>query len=158
VVLLDTNPHQKKVLSVELALVEGIIQKLNQPGNVFSVITFGTKVPSLLKAAVLADAAIGALRNVTLEQTTEKYFSVRFYDALNLATNQFTDETRSRSLLVISFPAKHSKRRSPEHNICNLLAMRRWSPITRSTAQREYNDTDLICGDWLERPMANTLN
>jgi hypothetical protein len=114
VVLVDTNPHQKKVLSVELSLAEGVMQKLNQPGNVFTVITFGMKAPSLLKSAVPADAAIVAIRDVTVEQTTEKYFSVRFYDALNLAINQFTDDPRSKSLLLISegndyFPRKTFK-------------------------------------------------
>jgi len=40
VVLLDINPNQKKVLLVEQTLAEGVIQKLSQPGNAFSVITF----------------------------------------------------------------------------------------------------------------------
>src|SRR5579864_6598488 len=40
VVLLDRNPHQKKVLALEIALAEGIIEKLDQPENVFTVITF----------------------------------------------------------------------------------------------------------------------
>ncbi len=102
VVLLDTNPHQNKVLAVELALAEGVIQRLNQPGNVFSVITFGSHSPTLLKPSVTADEAIAAVRDVPLEQTREKYFSIRFYDAMNLAMNQFIDNTGSRSLLVIS--------------------------------------------------------
>ena len=42
VVLLDINPNQKKVLPVELALAEGVIRKVGQPGNAFSVITFGS--------------------------------------------------------------------------------------------------------------------
>jgi hypothetical protein len=114
VVLLDTNPHQKKVLTVELALAEGIIQKLDQPGNAFSVITFGSKMPTLLKPGATADEAIAALQGATLEQTKEKYFTVRFYDALNLAMNQLTDNARSKSLLVISegndyFPSKTFK-------------------------------------------------
>ena len=54
VVLLDLNPHQKKVLPVELTLAEGVIQKLSQPGNTFSVITFGSKSPTLLKSGVQA--------------------------------------------------------------------------------------------------------
>lgn len=114
VVLLDTNPHQKKVLAVELALAEGIIQKLHQSGNVFSVITFGSHPPTQLKTGVTADEAIAAIRDVTLEQTREKYSSVHFYEALNLAINQLTDDARSKSLLVISegndyFPHKTFK-------------------------------------------------
>src|SRR5215831_10647006 len=69
VILLDTNPHQKPVLTVELAAAEGIVQKLHQPENVFSVITFGTQVPQLLKQAVAADEAIAAIRDVTIERT-----------------------------------------------------------------------------------------
>ena len=61
-----------------------------------------------------ADEAIAMIRDVTLEQTREKYFSVHFYDALSLAISQFTDNTRSKSLLVISegndyFPRKTFK-------------------------------------------------
>jgi hypothetical protein len=61
VVLLDRNPHQKKLLALEIALAEGIIEKLDQPENVFTVITFGTEVPSLLKSAVPAGAAIAVI-------------------------------------------------------------------------------------------------
>jgi hypothetical protein len=111
VMLLDISPHQKKVLPVELALAEGIIQKLDQAGNAFSVITFGSQAPRLLKDRITADEAIAAIRGVVIEKTLEKYFSVQFYDALSLAISQFTDDTRSKSLLVISegndyFPRK----------------------------------------------------
>ena len=99
---------------MELALAQGIIQRLHQPGNMFSVITFGSHPPTLLKAGVTADEAIAAIPDVTLEQTREKYVSVHFYEALNLAINQLTDDTRSKSLLVISegndyFPHKTFK-------------------------------------------------
>ncbi len=114
VVLLDLNPHQTKVLPVELALAEGIIQNLDQPENAFSVITFGSQAPTLLNPRVTAHEAIAAIRGVAIEKTREKYFSVQFYDALSLAISQFTDDTRSRSLLVISegndyFPRKTFK-------------------------------------------------
>lgn len=49
-----------------------------------------SRTPAVLKSAVPAEAAIAAIRDVTVEQTTEKYFSVDFYDALNLAFDQFT--------------------------------------------------------------------
>jgi hypothetical protein len=114
VVLLDLNPHQKKVLPVELTLAEGVIQKLSQPGNTFSVITFGSKSPTLLKSGVQANEAIAAIRDVILEQTRERYFSVHLYDALNLGFGQFTDDARPKSLLIISegndnFPGKTFK-------------------------------------------------
>jgi hypothetical protein len=111
VVLLDTNPHQKNVLTMELTLAEEIIQKLNQPGNVFSLITFGSQSPDVRKSAVPADPAIVAVRDVTVEQMREKYFSVDLHDALDLALGQFADDARPKSLLVISegndfFPGK----------------------------------------------------
>jgi hypothetical protein len=49
---------------VELTLAEGIIQKLHQPGNVFSVITFGSQSPVLMKSGVQADEAMAAVRDV----------------------------------------------------------------------------------------------
>jgi von Willebrand factor type A domain len=102
VLLLDRNPHQKKVLALEIALAEGIVAKLEQPENVFTVITFGTEAPSLLKSAASAGDVNAAIQDVTVEQTTKKYLSVHFYDALNLAMNQFTGDPGSKSLLVIS--------------------------------------------------------
>jgi len=59
----DIKPHQKNVLAVELALAEGIIQKLNQPQNVFSGITFGVQTPNLLRQSVAADEAIASRVN-----------------------------------------------------------------------------------------------
>jgi hypothetical protein len=114
VVLLDINPHQKKVLPVELALAKGIIERIDQPGNTFSVITFGSQEPTLLNSRVTADDAIAAIRDVVLEQTREKYFSVHFFAALSLAMSQVTDDPSSKSLLVISegndyFPHKTFK-------------------------------------------------
>ena len=119
VVLLDLNPHQKKVLPVERTLAEGVIQKLSRPGNAFTVITFGSKAPTLLKSGVQANEAIAAIRDVMLEQTREKYFSVHLYDALNLAFGQFTDDARRKSLLVISegndyFPGNTFKQTSSQ--------------------------------------------
>ena len=114
VVLLDINPHQKKVLPVELALADGVIQRLDQPQNAFSVITFGSQTPTVLKSHATAAEAIAALQGVALEKTKDKYFSIHFYDALSLAIGQFIDDTRLQSLLVISegndyFPHKTFK-------------------------------------------------
>ena len=73
VVLLDINPNQKKVLPVELALAEGVIQKLGQPGNAFSVITFGSKSPTLLKSGVQASEAVAAIRDIYGSKAIQRY-------------------------------------------------------------------------------------
>jgi hypothetical protein len=102
VVLVDVNPNQKKVLPVELALAEGVIQKLGQPGNAFSVITFGSKSPTLLKSGVQASEAVAAIRDIGLGQQSDEYLSVQLYDALDLAFGQFADDAGSNSLLIIT--------------------------------------------------------
>jgi hypothetical protein len=102
VVLLDVNANQRKVLPVELSLAEGVMQKLDQPGNVFSVITFGSQPPALLRLGVHADEAIVAIRDLALEQTSGDYLSVHLYDALNLAFGQITDDARPKSVLIIT--------------------------------------------------------
>ena len=100
--LLDINPNQKKVLPVEMALAEGVIQKLGQPGNAFSVITFGSKSPILLKSGVQASEAVAAIRDIRIGQQSDEYLSVQLYDALNLAFGQFADDAGSNSLLIIT--------------------------------------------------------
>ena len=102
VVLLDINPHQKKVLPVELALAEGVIQKLGQPGNVLSVITFGATPPTLLTSRVQANEAVAAIRDIGLGQPGDAYLAVQLYSALDLAFAQFTNEAGRNSLLVIT--------------------------------------------------------
>ena len=102
VVLLDINPNQKKVLPVELALAEGVIQKLGQPGKAFSVITFGSKSPTLLKSGVQASEAVAVIRDIGLGQQSDEYLSVQLYGALNLAFEQFTDDAGPNSLLIVT--------------------------------------------------------
>ncbi|SRR6266851_5428466 len=102
VVLLDVNANQRKVLPVELSLAEGVIQKLDQPGNVFSVITFGSQTPALLKPWVHADEVLAAIRDVSSEETRPNYLSVHLYEALNLAFGRFADDARPKSLLIIT--------------------------------------------------------
>lgn len=102
VMLLDVNADQKKVLPVELALAQGVIQKLDKPGNVFWLITFGSQPPALLKSGVQVDEAIAAIRGVSLERTSANYRSVQLYNALNLAFGQFIDDARPKSLLIIT--------------------------------------------------------
>ncbi len=101
-VLLDINPNQKKVLRVELALAEGVIQKLGQPGNAFSVVIFGSKSPTLLKSGVQANEAVAAIRDIGLGQQSDEYLSVQLYEALNLAFGQFTDDAGRNSLFIIT--------------------------------------------------------
>ena len=100
VVVLDVNANQKKVLPVELTLAEGVIQKLDKPENVFSVITFGSQSPTLLKSGVHADEAIAAIRDVSLRPTSADYLSVHLYDALNLGFGQFTHAGPKSVLLI----------------------------------------------------------
>jgi len=102
VVVLDVNANQRKVLPVELSLAEGVIQKLDQLGSVFTLITFGSQPPALLKSGVHTDEAIAAIRDVSLEQTRADYLSVHLYDALNLAFVQFKDDARPKSILIIT--------------------------------------------------------
>jgi len=102
VLLLDVNANQRKVLPVELALAQGVIQKLDQPGNAFWVITFGSQPPALLKSGVHADEAMAAIRDVNLQPTSADYLSVHLYDALNLALGQLTDDARPKSILIVT--------------------------------------------------------
>jgi hypothetical protein len=112
VLLLDVNPHQKKVLPKEITLAEGIIGRLARSGNVsFSVITFGTQMPKVIGSRLSGEEGIATIRRVNIEQAKERYFSVHFYDALSLAMDQLSDENHFQSLLVISegndyFPPK----------------------------------------------------
>ena len=102
VVLLDINPNQKKVLPVELALAEGVIRKVGQPGSTFSVITFGSRSPTLLKSGVQANEAVAAIRDIGLGQQSDEYLSVQLYDALNLAFGQFADDAGPNLLLIVT--------------------------------------------------------
>jgi len=101
-VLVDINPHQQAVLPIELALAEGVIQKLDQAGSIFSVITFGSKSPILLKSGVPAKEAVAAIRDIGLGEQNAESLSVQLYDALNLAFGQFTDDAGANSLLIIT--------------------------------------------------------
>lgn len=102
VVLLDVNSHQDKILPVEQELAEGVVRKLAQPGNVFSVITFGAQASTLSQAAVPADEAIAAIRNVRVGNPRQDYLSTQLYDALDRAFSQFIEDRGSKSLLVIT--------------------------------------------------------
>ena len=114
VILLDVNPNQKKVLPVELSVAESVIQELKQPEDVFSIVTFGCLPPVLLKSNVRADDAVSALQYVEVEQKATDNISTHLREGLNLAFDQFTDASRSKSILIISegqdyFPGKTFK-------------------------------------------------
>jgi len=102
------KPPSKEGTHLAATLAEKIIEKLNQPGNVFSVITFGSQSPVLVKSRFAVDEAIAAVRDVALEQTGEKIFSVHLYDAVNLAFGQFTGDGHPESLLVTRAPVSIS--------------------------------------------------
>jgi len=102
VLLLDVNPDQKNVLAIEKTLAEGVVKRLGQSGSVFSIITFGAQAPTLLRSRVQADEAVAALQNISLGQPSEGYLSVELYKGLDFALDQFTDDRRLKSLLVIT--------------------------------------------------------
>lgn len=102
VVLVDVNPHQVKVLPVELDLAERVVQELRQPGSTFTVITFGAEPPTLLKLRVSADEAVAAIRAVRLGRSGERYLSAQLYGALSLAFDDLPNDARPKSLLVIT--------------------------------------------------------
>lgn len=110
VVLLDINPHQKNVLPIEQSLAEGVIRKLDQPKNVFTVITFGFQPATLLKSRVNADEAVTAISNITLEPQDNNSNVSYLYDALSLAFAQLADG--SKSVLVISEGNDYAKRKT----------------------------------------------
>lgn len=114
VIVVDTNPNQQKVLPVELSVAERVVEELKQPENTFSVITFGCLPPMLLKSNVGVDEAVSALQHVEVEQKATDNISTDLREGLNLAFDQFTDTSGSRSVLIISegqdyFPGKTFK-------------------------------------------------
>jgi uncharacterized protein (DUF58 family) len=128
-VLIDVNPHQEKVLPVELDLAEGVVEELRQPGSTFTVITFGDDSPTVIKSRVDADEALAAIRAVRLGRPSDGYLSAQLYRALNLAFDQFPDDARPKSVLVITegndYPRGNALRKTVSraqrsHVICNV--------------------------------------
>lgn len=117
VVLLDLNANQRKVLPVEQMLARGVIEELDRPVNVFSVITFGSEPPALLKSSVHADEAIAAVRDVRPEPTGTEHGSPHLYDALNLAFGQFTLDARAKSLLIITEGNDYARAKVFKHTV-----------------------------------------
>jgi hypothetical protein len=129
VVLIDVNPQQEKVLPVELDLAEGVVQKLRQPESTFTVITFGAEPPTLLKSRVHTDEVVTAIEAVRLGRPSDGYLSAQLYQALNLAFDQFTEDARPKSVLVITegndYPRGNALRQTVfraqlSHVICNV--------------------------------------
>jgi hypothetical protein len=102
ILLIDANPNQRKVFSLELDLASGVLDRLDQRDTAVSLITFGSGDPALRSANVKPSEAIDAIKSVNLEQTRERYFSIHLYKAMELALDQFTDDARSKSLFVIA--------------------------------------------------------
>jgi hypothetical protein len=140
-VLVDINPHQQAVLPIELALAEGVIQKLDQAENMFSVITFGSKSPILLKSGVPAKEAVAAIRDIGLGEQSAESLSVQLYEALNLAFGQFTDDAGANSLLIITEGndgrgkmSKQAVTRAQQHQVVCNVAMVANHPLYGSKA------------------------
>jgi hypothetical protein len=102
VVVLDINPGQQKVFSLESDLATGVLEHLNQPDDRVSQITFGSEPPVLRISNAKPSDAIDAIKKVGPEQSRERYFSVHLYKAIDLALNEFIDDARPKSLLIIA--------------------------------------------------------
>jgi hypothetical protein len=102
VIVLDVNPNQHKVFALESALATGVLDRLNQRDAAVSLVTFGSQEPVLRIANAKPSNAIDTITNVNLEQSREKYFAVHLYRALDLALNQFKDDPRPKSLLIVA--------------------------------------------------------
>ncbi len=102
VILLDINPNQQKVFALESDLAMGVLDHLDQRDAAVSVVTFGSGKPVLRSTNAKPSEAIDAIRSVIPEQSKERYASIHLYEAMNLALNQFTDDARSKSLLIIA--------------------------------------------------------
>jgi hypothetical protein len=123
VLLLDVNPDQKNVLTIEKTLAEGVIKKLGESRSVFSIIAFGSQAPTLLRSRVQADDAVAALQRVSLEQPSEGYLSVELYKALDFALDQFTDDRRLKSLLVITEGNDYPRGETIKHVVSRALQL-----------------------------------
>jgi hypothetical protein len=102
VILLDINPNQRKVFSLESDLATGVLDRLDQRDAAVSLITFGSGDPALRSSNAKPSEAMGAIQSVNLEQSGERYFSIHLYKAMELALNQFTDDARPKSLFIIA--------------------------------------------------------
>jgi len=102
VILLDINPNQHKVFSLESDLATGVLDHLDQRDAAVSLITFGSGNPALQSSDAKPREAIVAIKSVNLEQSGERYFSIYLYKAMDLALSQFTDDARPKSLLIIA--------------------------------------------------------
>jgi hypothetical protein len=102
VVLLDINPNQRKVFSLESDLATGVLDQLNKTDDAVSLITFGSATPVLRIVDAKPSDAIDAIKKASPEQPGARYFSVHLYEAIDLALKQFKDDARSKSLLIIS--------------------------------------------------------
>jgi hypothetical protein len=123
VLLLDVNPDQKNVLTIEKTLAEGVVKKLGESRSVFSIITFGAQAPTLLRSRVPMDEAVAALQEVRLGQPSGGYLSVELYNALDFALDQFTDDRRLKSLLVITEGNDYPRGETIKHVVSRALQL-----------------------------------
>ena len=102
VVLLDVNPNQQKVFSLESDLAAGLLNHLNEPDDAVSLITFGSEAPVLRIVKAKPGDAIDGIRKASIEPPKARDFSVYLYKAIDLALSQFEDDARPKSLLIIA--------------------------------------------------------
>jgi hypothetical protein len=101
VILLDINPNQRKVFSLESGLATGVLDHLDQRDAAVSLVTFGSGDPVLRSDNAKPSEAIDAIKSINLEQSGGRDFSVHLYKAMELALSQFTNDARPKSLLAI---------------------------------------------------------
>jgi hypothetical protein len=81
VVVIDINPGQRKVFSLESDLATGVLDHLNQPDDAVSLITFGSEAPVLrIVNARPNDALLMQLRESapnSLENGISRFISMR---------------------------------------------------------------------------------
>src|SRR5689334_1264250 len=82
VILLDTNPDQRKVFALESNLASGVLSHLDQQDTVISVVTFGATNPALQIARASSTEAIMVLGKIGVENKDEPRFSVHLTDGL----------------------------------------------------------------------------
>jgi len=151
--------HQEKVLPVELALAEESFKATS--GREY-VLGDHIWLPNAHAAQAwrYADEAIAMIRDVTLEPTRERYFSVHFYDALSLAISQFTDNTRSKSLLVISEGNDYFPRKTFKETVARAQQLQAACDVAMVADHTLYGTKGIqhmgfICGDWRGKPTAS---
>lgn len=102
VILMDINPNQRKVFSLESSLATGVLDHLDQQSAAVSLITFGSMQPAVGCSNAKPGRVIDEIKNVHLEQPGAQYFPIHVYRAIDLALDQFSADARPKSLFILA--------------------------------------------------------